>query len=179
MVFDQLKNAHLYFPLGERIAKALQYLANTDFKNVEPGTYEIDGENIFAIVQLYNTKPSSITKWESHKKYIDIQYMVSGKEKMGFTDSKKVIVMQPYHPGNDVAFHKGEGNFLIADEGQFAIFFPTDIHMPQLALNIPHEVKKVVIKVRTDFVVESKETIENETQSEESVNSEPSVETES
>ena len=157
MIFDQLKNAHLYFPLGERITKALQYLANTDFTNVEPGTYEIDGENIFAIVQLYNTKPSSTTKWESHKKYIDIQYMVSGKEKIGFTDSKKVIVMKEYHPGNDISIYKGEGNFLTAVEGQFVIFFPTDIHMPQLALNIPHEVKKVVVKVRTDFVSDIKE----------------------
>lgn len=173
MIFDQLKNAHLYFPLGERIAKALQYLSQTDFTNIEPGTYEIDGENIFAIVQLYNTRPSSSAKWEAHKKYIDIQYIVSGKEKIGFTDSKKVIVLQEYHAGNDVSLHKGEGNFLTASEGQFAIFFPTDIHMPQLAINIPHEVKKVVVKVKTDFVVESKETLEVESQTEENVNAEP------
>ncbi len=159
MIFDQLKNAPLYFPLGERIAKALQYLSQTDFTNVEPGTYEIDGENIFAIVQEYNTKPSSSAKWEAHKKYIDIQYMVSGKEKMGFTDSQKVIVLQEYRQGNDITIYKGEGNFLIADEGHFAIFYPTDIHMPQLALNIPKEVKKVVVKVRTDFVEAIKDSI--------------------
>lgn len=167
MIFDQLKNAPLYFPLGERIARALQYLAQTDFTNVEPGTYEIDGENIFAIVQEYNTKPSSSAKWEAHKKYIDIQYMVSGKEKMGFTDSQKVIVLQEYRQGNDITIYKGEGNFLIAEEGHFAIFFPTDIHMPQLALNIPKEVKKVVVKVRTDFVAVSKDSIDNETNVEE------------
>ncbi len=176
MVFDRLKNAQQYFPLGERIEKALKYLVDTDFENVEPGTYEIDGENIFAIVQLYNTKPSSSTKWESHRKYIDIQYMVSGKEKMGFTDSQKVIVLQEYHAGNDISFHKGEGNYLIADEGHFAIFFPADIHMPQVAINIPHEVKKVVVKVRTDYVVESKEIKEEELQTEENENPEPSVE---
>jgi len=167
MIFDQLKNAPLYFPLGERIAKALQYLSQTDFTNVEPGTYEIDGENIFAIVQEYNTKPSSSAKWEAHKKYIDIQYMVSGKEKMGFTDSQKVIVLQEYRQGNDLTLYKGEGNFLIAEEGHFAIFYPTDIHMPQLALNIPKEVKKVVVKVRTDFVAESDHSIDADTNVEE------------
>lgn len=176
MIFDQLKNAHLYFSLGTKITKALQYLAQTNFTNVEPGTYEIDGEDIFAIVQLYNTKPSSSAKWEAHKKYIDIQYIVSGKEKIGFTDSKKVIVLQGYHPGNDVSIYKGEGNFLTAAEGQFVIFFPTDIHMPQLALNIPHEVKKVVIKVRTDFVVETKEATEVDVNSDENVNPETSEE---
>jgi len=174
MIFDQLRNSQLYFPLGERITKALQYLSQTDFTNVEPGTYEIDGENIFAIVQLYNTKPSSSAKWEAHKKYIDIQYIVSGKEKIGFTDSKKVIVLQEYHAGNDVTLYKGEGNFLTAVEGQFAIFFPTDIHMPQLAINIPHEVKKVVVKVRTDFVVSSKQP--EETLAEETINQEPANE---
>jgi YhcH/YjgK/YiaL family protein len=175
MIFDRLKNAQQYFPLGERIEKALHYLSTTDFTNVEPGTYEIDGENIFAIVQEYNTKPSSSAKWEAHKKYIDIQYMVSGKEKMGFTDSQKVIVLQEYHQGNDIILYKGEGNFLIADEGHFAIFFPSDIHMPQLALNIPKEVKKVVVKVRTDFVAESKQTEEVDNTTEE-INSTPTVE---
>lgn len=171
MVFDRLKNAQQYFPLGEKIEKALKYLAGTDFKNVEPGTYEIDGENIFAIVQLYNTKPSSSTKWESHKKYIDIQYIVSGKEKLGFTDSQKVITLQEYHAGNDISLHKGEGNYLIADEGHFAIFFPADIHMPQVAINIPQEVKKVVVKIRTDFVAENKAAIEEELETEEKENS--------
>ncbi|PKL81604.1 MAG: YhcH/YjgK/YiaL family protein [Ignavibacteriae bacterium HGW-Ignavibacteriae-3] len=174
MIFDQLKNAHFYFPLGERIAKAFQYLSQTDFTNVEPGNYEVDGENIFAIVQQYNTKPASTAKWEAHKKYIDIQYIVSGKEKMGFTESKKVIVLQNYHPNNDITIYKGEGNYLTAEEGQFVLFFPTDIHMPQLALNIPREVKKVVMKVRTDFVVETK-IEESEVQVEESENK-PSTE---
>jgi YhcH/YjgK/YiaL family protein len=172
MIFDQLKNAHLYFPLGERITKALQYLSQTDFSSVEPGTYEIDGENIFALVQEYSTRPSSSAKWESHKKYIDIQYIVSGKEKIGFTDSKKVIVIQEYHQNNDIVLYKGEGNYFIAEEGQFAIFFPTDLHMPQLALNIPREVKKVVVKVRTDFVMGSKKE-EDVTENIEAVNRTP------
>ncbi|MHB8905410.1 MAG: YhcH/YjgK/YiaL family protein [Melioribacteraceae bacterium] len=167
MVFDCLKNAEQYFPLGEKIEKALRYLSNTDFTNIEPGTYEIDGENIFAIVQEYNSKPSSSAKWEAHKKYIDIQYMVSGKEKMGFTDSRKVIVLKEYHPNNDITLYKGEGNFLIAEEGHFAIFFPTDIHMPQLALNIPKEIKKVVVKVRTDFVAEVKNSVDADLNEEE------------
>ncbi len=156
MIFDQLKNAPLYFSLGERITKGLKYLMETDFNTVEPGTYEIDGENCYAIVQQYNTKPASSAKWESHKKYIDIQYLVSGKEKVGFTDSKKVIVIQEYQPNNDIVLYKGEGNFIIAEEGHFGIYFPHDIHMPQLALNIPREVKKVVVKVRTDYVHEHK-----------------------
>ncbi len=162
MVFDRLKNANQYFPLGEGITKALQYLSQTDFTNLEPGKYEIDGENIFALVQTYNTKPFSAGKWEAHKKYIDIQYILSGKEKMGFTETTKVIVMEEYNEENDYAIYKGEGNFLIADEGHFAIFFPSDVHMPSMAINIPKEVKKVVVKVRVNGAEENhKEVIEN------------------
>lgn len=155
MVFDRLKNSSQFFPLGERITKALQYLSQTDFTNLESGKYEIDGENIFALVQTYNTKPFSAGKWEAHKKYIDVQYIVSGKEKMGFTETTKVIIMEEYDEEKDCAIYKGEGNFLIADEGHFAIFFPSDVHMPGMAINIPKEVKKVVVKVKTEFAVNS------------------------
>jgi YhcH/YjgK/YiaL family protein len=155
MVFDRLKNANQYFPLGEKITIALQYLSQTDFTNVEPGKYEIDGENIFALVQTYNTKPFGAGKWEAHKKYIDVQYIVSGKEKMGFTETTKVIIMEEYDEEKDCAIYKGEGNFLITDEGHFAIFFPSDVHMPGMAINIPKEVKKVVVKVKTEFAVSS------------------------
>ena len=163
MIFDRLKNVSQYFPLGEKIAKALQYLSKTDFTNVEPGKYEIDGDNVFALVQTYNTKPFSVGKWEAHTKYIDIQYIVSGKEKMGFTETSKVIVLEEYNEEKDYAIYKGEGNFLIAEEGHFAIFFPSDVHMPSMAINIPKEVKKVVVKVRVKEIEEnSKEVIENE-----------------
>jgi YhcH/YjgK/YiaL family protein len=163
MIFDRLKNANQYFTLGEKIAKAFQYLSQTDFTKVEPGKYEIDGDNVFALVQTYNTKPFSVGKWEAHKKYIDIQYIVSGKEKMGFTETSKVIILEEYNEEKDCAIYKGEGNFLIAEEGHFAIFFPSDVHMPSMAINIPKEVKKVVVKVRVKEIEEnSKEVIENE-----------------
>jgi len=162
MIFDRIKNAQQYFSLGENIEKALTYLASTDFTALEPGKYEIDGENVFALVQEYNTRPYSAGKWESHRKYIDVQYIVSGKEKMGFTESTKVIVMEDYNDEKDCTIYKGEGNFIIIEEGHFAIFFPTDIHMPSMAINIPREVKKVVVKVKTEFTVySSQQSIES------------------
>jgi YhcH/YjgK/YiaL family protein len=148
MIFDQLKNSHIYFQLGESFEKAFKYLSETDFTNLEPGRYEIDGDNVYALVQSYNTKPASSGRWEAHKQFADIQYIVSGKEKMGFTSFDKVIPIEGYNADKDYAFYKGEGNFLIVDEGNMAVFFPTDIHMPSLALHIPKEVKKVVVKVR-------------------------------
>ena len=154
MVFDKIKNAKLYFPLGEKIQKALQYLAKTDFSSVEPGKYEIDGENIFALVNEYNTKPLSVGKWEAHRKYIDVQYVASGREKIGISEFEKVIILEEYNEDKDCSIYKGDGNYLLVDEGHFAIFFPTDVHMPGLSINIPKPVKKVVVKVSVDNIQE-------------------------
>lgn len=158
MIFDILKHAELYFPLHEKMKVAFDYLRNNDFDNIEPGNYEIDGEDVYAIVQQYDSKPLSAGKWEAHKKYLDIQYVHSGKEKMGYSNSQKMIVTQEYSSYNDIMFLKGEGNFLIAEAGTFAIFLPTDIHMPGIALNLSTPVKKVVIKIKVSGTPEETET---------------------
>jgi YhcH/YjgK/YiaL family protein len=159
MIYDSIKNISLYENLGERIKKGLKYLSETNFNDLESGTYDIEGTDIYSIVSEYNTKPFSAAKWEAHKNYIDIQYMVSGKEKMGFAHQTNMAVIQEYNKVKDVMLLKGEGNYLIVDEKQFVIFFPTDVHMPSVAVNIPKPVKKVVVKVRVDEVIE--ETAEN------------------
>jgi hypothetical protein len=89
-------------------------------------------------------------KWEAHKKYIDIQFIVNGKEKMGYSHKNKMIVTHEYNSDKDALYLKGEGNYLVAEAGYFAIFFPTDVHMPCIALNLSTPVKKVVIKVKSD-----------------------------
>jgi YhcH/YjgK/YiaL family protein len=159
MIYDSIKNISLYESLGERIKKGLKYLSETNFNNIESGTYDVEGTDIYSIVSEYNTKPFSSAKWEAHKSYIDIQYMVSGKEKMGFSHHTNMAVIQEYNRVKDVMLLKGEGNYLIVDEKHFVIFFPTDVHMPSVAVNIPKPVKKVVVKVRVDDVIE--EVVDN------------------
>lgn len=157
MIYDNLKNASLYFPLGEKIQKALTYLQSTNFDAIEPGTYDIEGTDIYAVISEYASKPLSSGRWEGHKKYIDIQFVVHGIEKIGFTEAKKVITLQEYNPIKDCAIFKGEGSFISLEEKHFCILFPSDIHMPGIAINIPKPVKKVVVKVSTDFVEPAEE----------------------
>ena len=152
MIFDQLKNSHIYFALGERVQKGFEFLLNSDLAKLEPGRYDIVGDDVFALVQEYNTKPTTAGKWEAHKKYIDIQYIVSGKEKIGYSFFNKMIVTEEYKDIKDIMFLKGEGSFVIAESGYFALLFPTDIHMPGIAVedNVKNEVIKVVVKVKVD-----------------------------
>lgn len=148
MIIDKLSNSHLYSSLGERITKALAYLKQTDFSQKELGRYDLDGDNIFALVNEYNTKDESEGKLEAHKKYTDVQFVVKGSELMGYAPLQNQKVINEYNEQNDITFFEGERSFTKVDEGMFAIFFPTDLHMPGIKVQRSEYVKKVVIKVK-------------------------------
>ncbi|MFA3782444.1 YhcH/YjgK/YiaL family protein [Melioribacteraceae bacterium 4301-Me] len=148
MIFDQIENAHLYFPLGEKIRQGLSYLIETDFSKISKGKYPIDGDDVFALVDQYNSKPLSAGKWEAHKRYIDIQYVINGVENIGFGKIKDMKIIEEYNTEKDIMFLEGKGNFVKVKEGHFVILFPDDIHMPGISVDDPATVKKVVIKVK-------------------------------
>ena len=151
MILDQLKHAEAYRHLGEGFAAGLDYLRSSDFAHIPDGRYEIIGSNGFAIVQSYTTKPREKGRWEAHRKYADIQYMIIGQERMGVVPIERVKVEQPYNAERDLEFFTGgddAAQFLTVGQGWFAIFLPHDVHMPTLAIERPAPVKKVVVKVR-------------------------------
>lgn len=106
MIIDKIENAHLYKGLGNRIEKAFEYINNTDLKKITPGKYETDDENIFALINEYKTKLESEGKLEAHRKYIDVQYVISGEELIGYTPLGNQIILEPYKEENDVEFSK-------------------------------------------------------------------------
>ncbi|MGD8781525.1 MAG: YhcH/YjgK/YiaL family protein [Ignavibacteria bacterium] len=147
MVFDSIKNADKYFGLGENFEKALKFLQQNDFTNLEPQKIEIDGDKVFAMVQSYNSKPLEKGRWEAHKKYADVQFVASGIEKMGYTHIDNTSEDEPYNEEIDLIWLTGEGQFIEADANKFAVFFPHDAHMPQIEAGESVPVKKVVVKV--------------------------------
>jgi YhcH/YjgK/YiaL family protein len=151
MISDKIKNRHLYEAISERIKTGLDYLASTDFSSVEPGRYEIDGDNLFALVQKYKSLPKEQGKWECHRKYIDIQFIAEGSEQIGFNNVDKMKTLTEYNAEKDIAFLDGEGDTLTLTRNYYGIFFPEDAHKPKLAPdNKPGEVKKVVMKIKIE-----------------------------
>jgi len=148
MIIDKIENSHLYTGLNERIKKAFDYIRNTDLKNIEPGRYEIDGENIFALISEYKTKSEKEGKLEAHKKYLDVQYVIEGEELMGYAPLGDQKILEPYKEENDIVFFKGEKSFIKVSSGMLAIFFPEDVHMPGINTEKISDVKKLIIKVR-------------------------------
>lgn len=146
MIVDSLKNARLYYNLSDRLAKGLKYLQETDFSKMEPGRYEIDGANVYAMVQQYDSIPIENCRWEAHRRYIDIQYIVDGIEKMGYANIKNMKEVE-YQEAKDFVLMQGNGDFVTVEAGMFAVFMPEDVHAPCIAVDTPKPVKKVVVKV--------------------------------
>ena len=147
MILDTLQNAHLYYGLGARFITAFEYLKQTDFEKVEKGKYEI-GEDIFAIVNEYDTVDTAGELMESHRKYIDVQYIVKGAELVGHDFLQEKTPSRAYDEAADyMLFAEQPVFFSRLDQGNFAVFFPSDLHMPNIKIDEPVAVKKVVIKI--------------------------------
>ncbi|MBQ2983742.1 MAG: YhcH/YjgK/YiaL family protein [Candidatus Gastranaerophilales bacterium] len=150
MIFDKLNNAKQYYCLGEKIQKGFEFLSKEDLKTLPDGRYEILGNEIYANVQSLKTKNQNLKKWEVHRDYIDIQYVISGKEKMGYgllADFNEII--EKYDKEKDVEFLNGEKfNFVNVQEGEFTIFYPNDVHAPMLSVEDDIEIKKVIVKIK-------------------------------
>ena len=130
--------------------KAFEYFKNTDLLALAPGKYPIDGENVFATISEYNTQDPSERQWENHKKYLDVQIILSGKEKMGKAPYAEATPNVPYDETKDIEFRKASnGKNYLAEPGTFFIFFPCDSHMPNQNADGVVKVKKVVFKIKT------------------------------
>lgn len=151
MIIDTLQQAHLYQNLGERFIKAFDYLRSTDFSTVAKGKYEIDGDRVFAIVNEYDTVDASGEQMEAHRRHIDVQYVAAGAELIGHGFLGTQTPSKAYDAEADyLLFGEAPAFFSRLDQGMFAIFFPTDLHMPNISISGPAPVKKVVIKIKTD-----------------------------
>jgi len=151
MIKDNIKNANLYYNVSKQLEIGLKYLENTDFSHVENGKYEISGKDVYAIVQDYFSKPKDTCKFEAHKKYTDIQYIVKGGEQMGVSEVDNFTDLITYDKEKDIVFltQKDGVNptFINMCENEFIIFTPKDAHMPSVAIEHAAYVKKVVVKV--------------------------------
>lgn len=148
MILDKVDNVQLYADMHPSIVRALKYLRDTDFTNIQNGKYPIAGDEIFSIVNDYRTKNLEDCRLEAHRKYIDIHFMAGGTEQIGYSLFNGQEPATEYDEANDFILYCGEKNYLKLEEKMFVIFFPSDLHMPGLIVEKPEKVKKVVVKVR-------------------------------
>lgn len=144
MILDHLVNYEKYVGLHPAFAKAFEFLA--EMSPDMDGTYELDGRDLYCIVDTVEGRGREGRKMEVHKKYIDIQYVVTGKDVMGWDSVEEDAPGEDYNEEKDIRFIAPEPvAWIDVPPGYFAIFYPEDAHMP---LACDNEMKKVVVKVK-------------------------------
>jgi biofilm protein TabA len=129
--------------------EAFAFLKNHDLSKLSTGKYPIDGDNVYASVTEDPTKDYDKSAWESHRKYIDLQYVISGEEKIGVSAVDDVKVTEPYDEKKDAAHYSGPGKIYEAKPGTFFLFFPGTAHRPNITTGGNKTDKKIVIKIKS------------------------------
>lgn len=149
MILDTLANHAQYSGISPRLARAFAFLQQLP-ADAAIGRHEIDGEEIYAFVQQHLTKPIEEKKLEVHRKYIDIQYIVKGRELIYWAPLAQLThETMAFDEKVDAALYAGIPDMVPVQlrAGQFALLFPADGHAPSCAWDAPAEVLKVVVKV--------------------------------
>lgn len=150
MIVDTLSNSRLYDSIAEGIRIGFDYLHAFDAAAIADGRHQIDGDRVFALVQSYDTTPATEKRFETHRRHIDIQYIVAGRERMLHLPAGTLQVEAPFDEVKDVTFYHdpAASSSLLLSRGEFAIFFPEDAHKGGCMAGGREAVRKVVVKVR-------------------------------
>jgi biofilm protein TabA len=150
MIIDRVENTRFYLSLHKRFQKAFAVLAEPGLAQKPDGRYEVEGDDLYYMVQHYTTRPVDQARFESHKKYIDIQALLAGQEMLGYAPTAGLEVVEPYSEEKDIMFYRvGTMTAHVRLEpGVFCLLFPHDAHLPSCQVACPAEVHKVVFKVR-------------------------------
>ena len=150
MIIDHLTHAARYLTVLDGLAPAFDFLRRPDLAALPDGRHELDGSRVYALLQSYTTRPRELGKPEAHRRYVDIQCLLAGREVCGIVHLRDDLgVDTPYNAERDFMFLRPTPcDFVTLQPGTFAIFFPWDAHQPGCqAGDAPEAVRKVVIKI--------------------------------
>lgn len=149
MIAVKLEDAARQVPGGSGLRKAIDFLRRPGAANLPDGRHGIDGDKVFALVQRYGTQAAERPRFEAHRKYVDVQFVASGAEVIGWVPLGLVRVDEPYDADKDVCFGEAAGGWtpVRLEAGQLAVLYPEDAHAPRLAAGAPGRVAKIVVKV--------------------------------
>lgn len=150
MIVTDLAHIDNQVSMTSAFKKAIAFLRQPDIRLLPDGRADIDGENVYAIVQRYETTVTEVPKFEYHRKYIDIQYIASGEEVIGWVPAERMAITEPYDEDRDICFGsapKGEMTPVHLRTGQLMVLYPEDGHAPKVAAGAPSQIVKIVVKV--------------------------------
>jgi biofilm protein TabA len=153
MIVDELRNWRRYCQSLKGLERAFRFLEEEANTKLPEGRYEVDGDRVFAMVQKYTTRSGPLGRFEDHRKYVDVQYMVSGEELVYWTPTRGLEANTEYNEERDVIFYDRaeKSSQIVLYPGYFCVVFPNDGHTPCRQVNGPCRVHKIVIKVSVNL----------------------------
>ena len=142
---DSFRTHYELYP--KRWKLVFDYLNNLETNPLVPGRTDLSND-VYVSISEYKTKKEEDVSFESHREYIDLQYVIKGNEYIGLSHNATENVI-PYDAEKDIAFYKANmEKLLLANSEQFFLFFPEDLHQPCMATGQCSDVKKIVIKIK-------------------------------
>ena len=153
MIYDNVENIEVYCEQDDPIYKAVQYVLDLDLK-LDDGKYEIEGDEIFALLQSVTTGPAQEKVFEAHQKFLDVQMVLDGCERQDviLLGDADIEVTQEYDSEKDVMFFKADEDFstVIMKPGMFVVYGPDDGHRPGCSVGESEDIRKVCVKIKID-----------------------------
>lgn len=148
MIAGELVHRRRYGALHPFFADALEFLANFDPGSPD-GRIELDGERLIAVIERYESSPATGRPFEAHRRYIDIQCVLEGRERILHCHLEGLEPLEEYSREADVAFYEDPTatSSILVRPGEFVILFPEDAHKPGCMAGGRDAVRKVVVKV--------------------------------
>ena len=144
MIICPWKDIKKYAALLPGIEEAFDAVnALTTYEN--GAVHQLSGGNRFFVCALTTKEPDVA---EAHRKYLDIQYVVKGKEVMGWADLAACTPTDAFNEESDIGFYSGDFNYITVNEGICYVVFPEDAHMPGRHLDVPNDFVKIVVKLK-------------------------------
>jgi biofilm protein TabA len=149
MIYDTFENMGLYCKEGDKLYKAIKYAMEFDLSQPD-GDYEVDGKDMIAKVQSYETSPAEQRKFESHVDYFDVQILREGCERQDVALAAELEPLTPYDSDKDVTKFAAPDTYssIVMEPGKFAVFYPQDVHRPNCDLTGTCKVRKICMKVK-------------------------------
>ena len=151
MIVDQIKNASFYKGVTPAIAVALEKMATYTPDNYPGGRIDVEGDNLFLLLNTYETHVAEGAKMEAHRQYVDVMYMVEGEEIIYVKPTDRLLaVTKPYDGADDALLAELDGDAMPIrlQAGDFIVLFPQDAHAPACCVDEPRQVKKIIGKVK-------------------------------
>lgn len=150
MIVTTSKTIDENFGIEQELRKCYQFIKENDLSELQCGKYIIEGENLYVNIVNYQTKKAEECIWESHKKYLDVHYMISGCEKILLADVERMQVGQYFEDTDYVQMTGKEKGYTILEKEDLLVLFPKDAHMTGCFVNESQCIKKAIFKVKIE-----------------------------